>query len=440
MVIWEACTILNSAAILPWQKDENGALFYKRSVKQDQGMIVFRLNDNLDSLSSGPINYLSDSSKLESIDIRAACLHLIYAAYATTVEHPWEKEFVINDRQIEKYLGLDKRKDLSKAAKLTLIKTLVQQPCQLRAEINWPQQGKLKGFSISDSPLWHLLDITHHFQKDDDGCQHLTGLTFTLKAGLWAKFFLNKEGYRERIAFYQYGSLPNFLLTTVMSIWQQHQGAVRIMLWLLFKSKMGRKQCITVPTLMRVAYGHEKMAQADVQREQRKRLLRAFESDLEVLNHYELKPIFDPVSYPVAVQPLWVKLADLPDDAEEALEFWINDGSQKHRLTDAGPRGKWTQLMKARILNFELPSEWEEQLAKFERKKQRKISRKTTSKKLAELSSDQILAARQSQGMSQRALAEKLGKSQSWIRDLENGRFSAKPEDRAVLQTVLGLH
>ena len=228
-----------------------------------------------------------------------------------------------------------------------------------------------------------------------------------------------------------------------MSIWQQHQGAVRLMLWLLFKTKMGRKQCITVPTLMRVAYGSEKMSQAPLNREQRKRLLRTFESDLEVLNHYGLKPIFDPISYPENLQPLWVKLGKLPDDPDEALDFWLEDGAQAHRLTDAGPRGKWHRLMKGRILRFELPSEWEKQLAQFEEKKQRKSHRKNHRKnqvkKTPELSASQIQGARQSKGLSQRALAEKLQKSQSWIRDLESGRFSPKPEDCLVLQNILGL-
>lgn len=439
MIIWEACTVLTRASVLLWEKDTEGNLYYEKPVKQGQGTIVFRLNDILDAQFSESVDYVSDRSQLENIDIRAACLHLLFAAYATTLEKPWQEKFIISDQQIEQYLGLDKRKDMSKASKLSLIKLLVQQSCQLLATIHWPQQGKVKDFTVPENPIWNLLDVEHHFQEDDLGCQHLIGLTFTLQPGIWAKYFLNKQGYSKRVAFYQYGSLPQFVLSSVMSIWQQHPGAVRIMVWLLFKSKMGRKQCITVPTLMRVAYGQEKIAQADIQREQRKRLLRTFESDLEVLNHYGLKPVFDPVSYPETIQPLWVKLEQLPDDAEEALNFWINDGSQENRLTDSGPRGKWNWLMKARILNFELPQEWEEQLVKFEQKKQRKNHRKNRSKKAPELSAQQILDARKRKGLSQRALAKEIGKSQSWIRDLENGRFCPKPGDREILQTVLEL-
>ncbi|ADB95287.1 helix-turn-helix domain-containing protein [Candidatus Atelocyanobacterium thalassae] len=439
MIIWEACTVLTQAPVLNWEKDIQGNLYYKRFVKQGEGTILFRLNDVLDSRPSGLVRYLTDPSKLNFIDIRSACLHLLFSAYATTLERPWEQKFIINDQQIEQYLGLDKRKDISKTTKLTLIKLLLQQTCQLLAIINWPQQGKVKRFTIPEGPLWHLLDIQHYFQEDDFGCQHLIGLTFTLRAGIWSKYFLNKQGYNNRIAFYQYGSLPQFILSTVMSIWQQHPGAIRILLWLLFKSKMGRKQCVTVPTLMKVAYGQDRVLQADIKRNQRKKILKTFEGDLEVLNHYGVKAVFDPISYPENIQPLWVKVSKLPDDAEEALNFWINDGSQEHRLTDSGPRGKWNWLMKARILNFELPQEWEEELIKFERKKQQKNSQKNRVKKSSQLSAEKIQYARKKKGLSQRALAKQVGKSQSWIRDLEKGRCSAKAEDRENLQSILEL-
>jgi DNA-binding transcriptional regulator YiaG len=439
MVIWEACNLLTSASVLPWQSDDRG-YYYERSVKQGRGSMRFYLCADAQTENPQPLQQEEALGLIESLDMRAACLHLIYAAYAMTLERAWEQEFIISDAQIERYLGLDKRKDLSKATKLTLIKRIAQQPCQITASVDWPQQGKVPGFSIPESRLWHLQEITHHFQADEQGCKHLIGLTFRVKAGIWAKYFLNKNGYRKRLAFYQYGTLPYYLLTTATSLWQQHQGAVRMMLWILFKAKMGSKQCITVPTLLRVGYGEEKIIQAETNRELRKRLTRAFEGDLEVLNHTGIKPIFDPVTYTPEIQPLWAKLADLPDDADEALDFWINDGSQSHRLTDASPRGKWKLLLKARILRFDLPEDWQQQLAKLERKKQQRLAQKTyPAKKYSGLTCEQIVAARQRSGLSQRALAQRLGKSQSWIRDLERGRFAAKPEDQILLRKILGL-
>ncbi|NES70602.1 MAG: helix-turn-helix domain-containing protein [Okeania sp. SIO2D1] len=291
----------------------------------------------------------------------------------------------------------------------------------------------------SEDQLWHILDIQHHFSEDSTGSKHLVGLTFRVKAGLWTKYFLNREGCKQGKAFYQYGILPQSILTTVMSIWQQHEGTARMLLWLLFKTKMGREQRLTVPTLMRVAYGEQKVIRASSSRDDRKRLIRTFESDLEVLNHYGLKPEFDPVTYPQEIQPMWAKLAALPDDGEEALDFWIDDGSKNTRLTDNGPRGKWNMLLNARILWFKLPEEWDKHLADFEKQKLRYSNKRKRTKKLAAICGEQIMTARKNQQLSQRQLATMLGKSQSWIRDIESGRFQLKGEDQMLLQNVLGL-
>ncbi|MBC1238028.1 helix-turn-helix domain-containing protein [Nostoc sp. 2RC] len=440
IVIWELCNVLAQRQSLPWEIDATGELYYQRQINNGKGAIAFRVTETFDSTPPVALKGAKALSAIETFDIKSACMHLIYAAHATNLDRPWEEEFIINDRQIEEYLGLDKRKDLSKSTKLALIKELAQQPCQLITSVNLPPQGKIKGIYLEKSRLWHLLEIQHHFQEDEVGCKHLVGLTFKIKVGEWAQYFLNGQACKERTAFYQYSTLPKTLLSAVMRIWQQHEGAARIMLWLLFKTKMGKEQRITIPTLMRVAYGEGKLSQVSLQPENRQRLLRIFESDLEVLNHYGLKPIFDPVSYPLEIQPLWVKLVNIPEDGEAALEFWIDDGSSNgSRLTDAPPRGKWNRLMNARILYFEMPPEWKKQLAKS-KKKRRAVKSKTKLKSQIALSTEYILEARKRLGLSQRDLAQLTGKSQSWIRDIENGRFQAKSEDQLLLRKVLGIN
>lgn len=437
IVIWELCNILAQQASLPWQIDESGCLYYERQINQGRGTLRFYLNNTARADLSLPADQAR--SQLAAFDIRAACLNLIFAAHATALEKPWEEEFVISDRQIEDYLSLDKRKDLNKLTKLTLIKELAQQACQITACIHWSQQGKIRQFTTPCSRIWHLVEIQHHLQEDELGCKQLTGLTLTIRAGVWSQHFLNRQGYHNHHAFYQYGTLPKSLLTEVMSHWQQHQGAIRMMLWLLFKTKIGKEQRVTVPTLMRIAYGEERIIQATLKRDPRKRLLRTFESDLEVLNHYGLKPTFDPITYPPELQPLWAKLSELPDDAEAAIEFWINDGSHGSRLTDASPRGKWNRLMNARILQFDLPSDWH-QTSTSEGKNRhtgKGTSRRSYQVKSAVISGEQIVTARKRLGWSQRELAERTGKSQSWIRDIENGRFRAKHKDQSLLRQVL---
>ena len=185
IVIWEACNILTQRQSLPWTVNEEGRLIYQRSIKQGQGSISFSIKDLENSCQT-----TNNATVLPVMDIRAACIHLIYAAHATIIDKPWEQEFVISDQQIERYLGLEKRKDLSKATKLSLIKNLAQQPCQITTTIDWPQQGRINAFSLPESQLWHILDIEHHFSEDSRGCKHLVGLTFRIRAGIWAKYFL----------------------------------------------------------------------------------------------------------------------------------------------------------------------------------------------------------------------------------------------------------
>jgi len=428
MVIWEACNLLSQQTSLDENTDQtNNLLLLSRPINGGKGKIDF-WQDNQ------PIQ----GEITEPLDIRSACLHLIYAAYATTLERPWEETFTINDRQIETYLGLDKRKDLTKVNKLRLIKKLAQQPCSILTEIHWPSQGKIEDFSVEKDYLWRLLNIEHHFQEDELGCKHLIGLTFKIQPGLWSQYFLNQSGAKEASTFYQYSNLPQSLLNTAMTYWQQHPGAVRMMLWLLFKTRMGEEQRITVATLMRIAYGNEKIIKATGDREERKRRIRTFESDLAILDQYNLKPIFDNETYPVEIQPLWAKLVDLPDDAEAALDFWINDGSNDQSLTDHAPRGKWNRLLNARLLGFKLPDDWIKNKIKVEKKRER-TAKQTRKSNPLNLSAEQIAISRKNLGWSQRQLAEYIGKSQSWIRDIEKGRFHAKKEELALLKNILQL-
>ena len=436
MVIWEACNVLAQRHHLPWQTNDEGKFYYSRPVHRGRGEICFQLAVNPESDTLVPMSRNEAIDAIAQFDIRATCLHLIFAAYAATVDCPWEESFVLNDQHIEQYLGLDKRKDLTKLDKLTLIKELVYQSCQLIVGLDWPRQGKVQSFAPDEHPIWHLLNIEYYFEEDTKKDRHLIGLSFTIRAGIWAKHFLNKRDYRNQTAFYQYGTLPKSLLTEVMGNWQQHEGGVRILLWLLFKLRLGGDHRLTVRTLLRIAYGKDRLIEATTVRGAHKRLLKTFESDLETIYYYGLKPQFDPETYPDDIQPLWAKVADIPNDVDEALEFWVNDANQSRSLTDTAPRDKWQRLINARLLGFELSEEWQQTVRRRVPKRRRKQAQSVQAIPLA---GHDIKAARQRQKVTQRDLAERLGKSQSWVRDVEKGRFSISAEDYVRLQQTLNL-
>ncbi|MEO1404393.1 MAG: helix-turn-helix domain-containing protein [Cyanobacteria bacterium J06635_1] len=436
MVMWEACNILAQRQHLPWQTDADGQLCYLRPIHRGRGEMRFRLATDPEGDVPVPMSEQAATAAIAQFDIRATCIHLIFSAYAAIADCSWADPFVLNDQHIEKYLGLDKRKDLTKLDKLTLIKDLVYQSCQLLVALDWPRQGKVNAFTLHEHPVWHLLDTEYYFEADAQGGRHLIGLSFTIRAGIWAKHFLNKRDYRRQTAFYQYGSLPKSLLTEVMGNWQQHEGGIRLLLWLLFKLRLGGDHRLTVRTLLRIAYGEARLKEATTVRGAHKRLLKTFESDLETIHYYGLKPQFDPETYPLDIQPLWARAADIPDDVDEALEFWVKDANQSCSLTDTAPRDKWQRLLNARLSGFELSEDWQQTVRRRAPKRRRKHAKSTPA---APLSGSAIKAARQRQNFSQRALAERLGKSQSWVRDVESGRFSISPEDYARLHQTLGI-
>ena len=187
----------------------------------------------------------------------------IFAAYATTVACPWEEPFVLNDQHIEQYLGLDKRKDLTKLEKLTLIKDLVHQCCQIMVSLHWPRQGRVQSFSLEEHPVWHLLNTKYYFETDTAGDRHLIGLEFTVRAGTWSRQFLNQRDYRRFIAFYQYGTLPQSLLNRGNEqLAAARRGSAAVAVAAVQTAVGGATSGVTIRTLLRVAYGEAKVHEA----------------------------------------------------------------------------------------------------------------------------------------------------------------------------------
>ncbi|BFM38371.1 hypothetical protein OLK001_02970 [Synechocystis sp. LKSZ1] len=398
----------------------------------------FRLTTNLQAAEIVPEQTEEAKAALANFDIRSTCIHLIFAAHAVASDRPWQEPFLLNNQHIEQYLGLEKRKDLTKLEKLTLIKKWIYETCSILVSIDWPRQGKVSAFHLDEHPVWSLLETQYYFEEDEQGFSHLVGLEFTLQAGIWVKYFLNQEEYRNQNAFYQYGILPKSLLAEIMSNWQQHEGAIRLLLWLLFKVRLGGDQRLKIRTLLHIAYGEERVQEAIKVRGNHKRLLKTFESDLESIYFYGLKPLFDEDTYPNEIQPLWARIAAIPDNSDAAVEFWVEDANAEYSLTNNAPRNKWQRLLNSRLQGFELPQDWQQGVHRRTPKHSRSLfSHSKNAHQPTQLSGNQVRMARQQQNLTQRALAARLGKSQSWIRDIEKERFKINTDDQVLLQKVL---
>lgn len=90
MGMWELCNLLAQRHSLNWKVNNSGQPYYQREVNGGRGSIVFQISDG----KSGQSTTLREENAVNGIvalDIRATCMHLIYAAYATTLDKPWEQ-------------------------------------------------------------------------------------------------------------------------------------------------------------------------------------------------------------------------------------------------------------------------------------------------------------------------------------------------------------
>lgn len=410
--LWEASNILTQRRHLPWVMDPDGKLCYTRDVNEGQGAIYFWVAENTEDEHPATLAGAAALAVIDNFDIRAACMHLIYAAHATQVERPWEEEIVIDDRQIEAYLGLQKRTDKSRKEKLALIEEIAKQPCKITTYISWPKQGRRKGFTVEEGRLWHILGTRYHYQQDLFGNKELSGISFILKAGLWAKYFLSEDGSQDQNLSAQQSTLSKALLESVMSIWQHREGAARLMVWLLFKTQTAKKQALSVQTLMEVAYGPAKVEAAKNDLQLRKKLANTWDEDLFTLHDRGWKLHFDPALYPPEIQPVGFGRTDTrrPRGFFETLltaQLWISppDDWVAQPLPSGGPP---TAIDRPECCPDPDPT----------------------------LTGDEIKSLRLEKGWSQRKLATLTGLSQGLISMMENNSRSVTPENDLILRRV----
>ena len=412
--IWEASSILTQRKDLPWGNDPNGKLCYSRDVENGKGAVYFWVTEDLEHDSPATLAGAAALAVIDAFDIRAACMHLIYAAHATQLDKPWEQEFVIDDRQIEEYLGLKKRTDKNRQQKLTLIKEIAQQPCKITTFISWPATGKVKGFTLEEGRLWHLLGTRYHYQQDLLGNKELVGITFIVRAGLWARYFLNEEGRKDISAYCQYGTLSKALLEDVMSVWQHREGAARLMVWLLFKTKVDIKHPLTVQTLMEIAYGTQRIQAASQDSQLRKKLANTWDEDLLALHDRGWYLQFHEKTYPQEIQP-------------------PGFGRGNH----SRPRRFFEQLLSARIwisppenlshgaITLEGGSRSDAQQAVLQAEAR------------CTLTGALVRTLRTEKGWSQRKLSLLTGLSQGLISLIENDQRSITPDNQEILSRLL---
>jgi DNA-binding transcriptional regulator YiaG len=466
-LIWEGCNILTQGENLSWISSGEGSPYYKSPVAKGKGFVSFWVTNELFAKQPGALEGEAALALIEQFDIRAACMHLIYAAHATQLERPWEQSFVISDVQLERYLGLDQNRNFkNKQEKLQFMLELAKQPCHLLVYVSWPDQGKVKAFTVSRTWLWEMAEPMMHFQEcltsengESVGEKQLVGFTLRIRCGYWADHFLNSQRLTDKSGYYEYGILSQGLLHDIMSTWHHYEGAARLMTWLLFKTRVNRSSPLVVETLMKVAFGEKLLEEARAGFRQRAKLVRSWITSLKVLveKGWSLTP--DAETYPLQY---WLEdcpseaLAQVPDDPEQAAAFWAEDASKPKgkRLTDTTKRSRenFEQLLISKLwvqpptAIAEKLNELDSYRSQRDRPTNKSASSSTSSLTVAGASSPPVMTQvtgewvkqmRTSRHWSQRDLAAATGISQKMISMIENSERSISATNRERLLQAL---
>jgi DNA-binding transcriptional regulator YiaG len=233
-----------------------------------------------------------------------------------------------------------------------------------------------------------------------------------------------------------------------MSLWHHNEGAVRLMTWLLFKTKVNQTSPLTVEMLMNVAFGTSLIEAAKASSNERKKLLRRWETALRVLLERGWNIKHDPDTYPLQYWPALLDtepLAQIPDNPEEAAQFWSEDAdlSPGGRLTDLTRRTRhsFEQLLSGKLWILppaDIAGKLDEidECKKKKRKKDLAKKQSAPSQDYSALTGQQLKDQRISLGLSQRDLSTLTGISQKMISLLENGERRLSETNRERLLKV----
>ena len=395
-VLHGVAEVLSQKMDLLWKAEVSSTLSYEKEVEGGKGKVFYYVTDNPET----PQAEMAEEAALaviDKFDPRACAVHLIYCALAASLDKPWYGNFVIDDRQLLEYTGFVKRRDLCRDEQLNILYDLLQQPAQVLASIAWPKQGEVEAFTIRDVKIWDV-SIEREFKTDKTGDHKLVGLKVTGKPGEWTKYFLNKSEY-----YCQTGIITKKTVQKLFSIGKQNAGAARLLIWLTFQIQSGFKDDSVIGfTLMKIAYGADKVAIAHSDRQKRRQMADDLDTDLKV-----------------------VKEAGWQVELETELA-WLTGHNRTKR-----PIGYWNALLNTKW-RFHLPAEVEERLILPESK--------PIANKIQPPSGNVIREARKAKGWSRVFFAEIMGKSVSWVDAVETGHRQVSQKDLSNLINQLQLN
>ena len=427
-----------------WNEYEENRLYFRRSFGKGRSIEFYILNKQ--KHQPGFITSFAEPEILLSYGIHAARLHAVFATYAAQQREPWKEPFTLFGSDLIKILRIHTGNKFKKAEKLKAVADLAWTLGTLGATIQW-QEGYLDLTMIERSLIW-IVDVKEQYQNDINGNPgELVEVEIEVLPGLWTRNFLNREGEKQRRALYQYG----FINEDVLSIDPyKKEIAAALALYLIQHRRAHPSGKYRIITLLEAVISTHEIEAIRKDKLKRSRFVKRFYTLLEELTESNFSIQFDE-AFPSEFLPSWAILSD-KEESEDDIEI-----PQEQRMPD-GFFDRWLQC----VLIVTPPTPIETELVAFETQKadstkrfqkSRSVSRQITEEavpteaievqavEVAEFTGAKVKQYRNKLGLSQMDVAEAMGMSQSWIRDIENkwSDRTIKPRYAEKLKKLLRL-
>lgn len=435
-----------------WNKYANGRFYFQKLFGKSRYIKFSILNRE----SHNP-EYISNKAEHEILDrygVMAARLHAVFATYATHSNEPWREPFFLKGSELIKTLQVYRTKKLTKSQKLKAIADLAWVVGTLGVVIYWREQGI--DLCVKERSLLWFVSVQEYGQLNSQGeVEAPQEVIIRVQPGIWAYNFLNCGREKQKKALHQYGLIPKKIFDVDP---HRHKLATSIALYVTQNNFAYKREVRTIENLLKQVLPLEYIEQAIADRRYGQKLKEAFDNALLILkNILDLEIEFDEKTYYQWLRPVW----SLPENLAD-----ISTKERNQQLLGAKKLPKH-YIMKhwfPAFISFIPPKNVQDKLQEletFEADKDKNTTKSDSIKFYESVKSDKndpkiefsynktsqsttltgtlIKQRRKAIGMSQTELAQAMGKSQSWVRDLENKskERTIKPKYLLQLKTIL---
>lgn len=362
----------------------------------------------------------------------AAYVLLIFSAYATDSEQPWEQQIRLRGTDLIRLFGWDKRTDITLGQKLKKVGHLTQLVCSLSVLISNINVGANR-YNVARGPMWLLEELEYAGQlaltvdaNQPGSLNYDAGdpdeLYIKVRPGSWTEKFLNARDLNSgKEALCQYGYLAK---STLQINPYRQRLASKLAIFLTIMSRIRREGRYEVGTLLERLEPKELLEAIESSKQRRNMLITQWDNALLTLHELGWQIEFDDATYPEAIRPEWSLTSESPQIKTRPrnwLKLWLK------AIIVIKP----TVLIQEKLGAVRSPNS-----------KQKSDSLSLSVDDLERtkvITGEMLLKAINAKGWSKAQLAKSLGVDRSLITRWINGERTIQPKHQHQIQSLLDI-